>query len=281
MKELRICKLNFLHWAEDPKYAVALVYLVLYSYNRIYALGAVAQEWGEKITPWLLPFMPCYMSSFLPYMLGFVLLVSDAPFRTRQQGLMMQRVGKRAWLSGQILYILAVSVGFTALLFVLSWIWFLPNMEWTADWGAVLRTAAINGGISSVYMEFPYSVIKNTDAISVTLWCACSMMAVCFLLGIIMAACNLWLRKGIGAFFIAVVCAISLILDFNSQNPGPIRYLLWISPLNWMDYSLMGYTERYLPSRAFAIYAPALLGLGIAVMLWLTIGKCNIDTDKE
>lgn len=218
-----------------------------------------------------------------PLMLGFVLLVSDAPFRTRQQGLVMQRTGKRAWLTGQLLYLLMVSIGFTVLIWILSWLWLLPELTWSGDWGAVLTTAAMNAvpPIYSVWLEFPYSVVKNTNPVTVTLWCAMAMIAVCFLLGVIMTACNLWLKKGWGAAIIAVLTAISLIPDTRSFNPGPIRYILWVSPLNWMDYSLMGHSEQYLPSYAFAIWGPAILGLGLSAVLLLTIGKCNIETDKE
>lgn len=107
------------------------------------------------------------------------------------------------------------------------------------------------------------------------------MSAVCFFLGTIMTACNLWLRKGVGAILIAALSTISLILDYSAQNPGPIRMILWISPLNWMDYSLMGHSEQFLPSRTYGILCPALLGLLLCLLMVLTIGKCNIETSKE
>lgn len=283
MKELRIAKQNFLHWLGDPKYMAAIVYLLLYSNNRLFGLVDYASDLGTRISPWVLPFMPCMGASFLPIMLGYVLLISDAPFRTRQQRFVIQRSGKRAWMVGQLLYILAVSLIFALMMWLFSWIWLLPKLEWGGDWGATLRTAAMNGvpGIYGVYMEFPYTIIKSTDPMIATLWCFAAMSAVCFLLGVMMAACNLWLRKGWGAVLMAALSAISLILDYSARNPGPIRYILWVSPLNWMDYSLMGHTEQYLPSHAYAILCPALLGLAISAILVLTIGKCNVETDKE
>ncbi len=283
MKIPRITILNYFHWRSDPKYPVAIIYLMLYTFDRLRGLTDYARELGKPISMWVFPFIPCLSAGFLPIMLAFVLLISDAPFRTRQQGLIMQRTGKRAWLAGQLLYILSVSVGFTFLLIAFSWLWLLPGLEWTKNWGAVLRTAAINGvpGKYQVFLEFPYTVVKNTNPITVTLWCASAMTAVCFLLGLIMTFCNLWLRKGWGASITAIVTAISLITDYSATNPGPIRMLLWISPLNWMDYSIMGHTEQYLPSRAYAIYCPALLSAAISALLLLTIGKCNVETDKE
>lgn len=284
MRELRIAKLNFFHWCSDPKYPVVLLYMFLYSYNRIHDLGRLAQDIDTSINPWVFPFLPGLGAGFLPLMLGFVLLVSDAPFRTRQQGLVIQRTGKRAWLTGQLLYLLLVSIGFTVLMWVLSWLWLLPELNWDKDWGALLTMLAINNAVPAgyeVWLEFPYAVVKNTNPLTVTAWCAGVMIAVCFLLGVIMTACNLWMKKGWGAAIIAGLTAISLIPDTSSFNPGPIRYILWVSPLNWMDYSLMGHPEQYLPSHGFAIWGPAILGLALSALLLLTIGKCNIETDKE
>lgn len=283
MKVLKVAKLNFFQWRSNPKYPAVIVYLLLYTHERLSGLADYARDLGTRIHPWVFPFLPCSGAGFLPLMLGFILLISDAPFRTRQQQLVMQRTGKRIWLAGQLIYIWEVSMGFTLLLWMLSWLWTIPALEWGGKWGAVLSTAAINGipGRYHVYLSFPYAVVKSTNPISITLWCSAAMTSVCFLLGVVMAACNLWLRKGWGCVIIACLTAISLIPDSSAANPGLIRYILWISPLNWMDYSLMGHPEQFLPSHGFAIWVPGMLGIGLSVLLLLTVGKCNIDTDKE
>jgi len=283
MKEIRIAKLNFFRWSSDPKYPVVILYMLLYSYEHLHGLAAYARDLGVPIAPWVLPFMPCRGAWFLPLMLGFPLLVADAPFRTGQQALVTQRTGKRAWLAGQLLYLLILSVGFAALMWVLSWLWLLPELSWSGEWGAALVNATINymSPVYHIWMDFPYGVVKNTDPLPVTLWCAGAMAAVCYLLSVIVAACNLWLRKGWGTAILAIISAISLIPDFNVANPGPIRYILWLSPLNWMDYSLMGHAEQYLPSHAFAIWCPIALGGALSAVLLLTIGKCSVETEKE
>ena len=283
MKLFRIAKLNLLHWHRNHQYAVVLLYLIFYGFNRFRGLAYYASDLGVKITPWVFPFLPCMGASFLPFMLGYMLWIADAPFRTKQQGLVILRTGKRLWLAGQLVYLLIVSVFFTVLLWIISWLWLLPEVTWSREWGAVLSTTAMNGvpGEYGVYMQFPYTVMKNMDPLCVTLWCATAMIAICFLLGVITTACNLWLRKGCGATFMATIAAISVIPNLRAINPGPIKLVLWISPLNWMDYSLMGHPEQYLPTHGFAIWGPAVLGLGLSALLLLTIGKCNIETDKE
>lgn len=283
MQAFRILKLNFLRWRHDPKCLAAMLYVILYSYDLLHGLRDYADSLGSPIAPWVLPFLPCLGAGFLPMMLGFVLLVSDAPFATRQQRFVMQRTGKRVWIFGQLLSVFAVSVLFGLLLWVLSWVWLLPDLQWSGDWGGVLRTAAINGIPTSfhVYMDFPYTLVKNTQPLAVTAWSLGAMIGVCFLLGTILAFCNLWLGKGWGAVIVAVLSAMSLILDYSAQNPGPIRKILWISPLNWMNYSLMGHREQLLPSHAYGILCPLLLGLIISSLMVLTIGKCNVEGTKE
>jgi len=283
MKLLRVARVNFLRWCEEPKYTVVIVYLSLYSFDRFRGLADYTRDLGHFITPWTLPFWPCMSASFLPLILGFVLMVADAPFRTQQQILIMQRIGKRKWLAGQLVYLLAVSLGFTVLMWILSWLWLLPRLAWENEWGATLITITMSGipGNYGVFMRFPYALIKSTSPITVTLWCMASMAAICYLIGVIMTACNLWLRKGWGAIIISALTAIALITNANAIAPGLTKMIIWFSPLNWMDYSLMGHETQYLPSHAFGIYCPALLGVALSLVLIFTVGKCDVDIEKE
>ena len=78
MKLFRIAKLNLLHWHRNHQYAVVLLYLIFYGFNRFRGLAYYASDLGVKITPWVFPFLPCMGASFLPFMLGH--LGSDAYF---------------------------------------------------------------------------------------------------------------------------------------------------------------------------------------------------------
>lgn len=283
MKQLRIVKLGFLQWRQNPKYFVSVLFLIMFAYNRLNGMTAYARALGAKVTPFLFPFLPHWMITYLPLMLAFVLLISDAPFRTRQQQFVVLRTGKRAWISGQLLYILAVSIGFTLLLWVLSWIWMLPELDWSSQWGPVMTTAAMTGGYASydVGLAIDYSVMKNTDPVTVTLWCMAATAAVCFFLGTVMTACNLWLKKGWGTVIVSALLAIGVIPQNNLSTPGLMKMFLWISPLSWTDWAKMGHTNVGLPSRSYGILAPLILGTVLSIVLIATIHKCNLETDKE
>lgn len=265
------------------KYAAIAAYLVFYTYDRLHGLAAYASDLGHKISPWLFPFLPSMGSIFLPLMLAYILLISDAPFRTGLQQFILFRTGKRTWMAGQLLYLLAVSVGFTLLLWVLSLIWILPEVTWSSEWGPVLITAARTGGHApyGVFVQIDYAMMKNVKPLEVSLWCTGVMISVCYFLGVLMTGCNLWGKKGVGTVLVSAMVTLGVIPSIFNSDPGPVKLLNWISPLTWMDRRLMGFTGQYLPSYSYGIVAPALLGLAGSVLLLLTVGKCSVEIEKE
>ena len=142
MKLFRICKINLIQWRINPKYLAVALYLVLYMWNSTRGYVSYCRDVGYSIRPWLFPLLPGSPQFFLFIYIAFVLLLSDAPFRNRQQQFVLQRVGKRSWLAGQLMYLFVTCLLFTALLWLLSWIFLLPCLEWGWDWGPVLTTAA-------------------------------------------------------------------------------------------------------------------------------------------
>ena len=134
MKEAKIVGINFRQWIISPKNLDALICLTLYTYDQLHGMTNFARTFDCKVAPWLLPFFLCTAHRFLPIMLLFLLLISDSPFRTRQQSFVILRTGKRVWLRGQLLYLLLISVGYAALVWVLSWVWYLPEISWETTW---------------------------------------------------------------------------------------------------------------------------------------------------
>lgn len=281
MKYLYVVKSGFSYWKSKPHYFFSLFYLLLYTYNRIHGMVAYVQNLNTTITPWLFPFLPGSGLSFIPLVFAFIILISDAPFRTKQQLYVILRIGKRRWICGQLLYLLTVSLGYTLLLWVLSWLWILPELVWRNQWGPAITTAAVTGGYAEygVFINIKYGVMKNADPISVSIWCASVLCSVCFFLGTIMATCNLWLKEGIGAAIVSILVVISVIPSIFAQEPGLVKFLVWISPISWMDRSLMGNIGQGLPPYGYGIITPTILGTVLSITLISTIHKCNLETN--
>ncbi len=280
MKLLSAVKINFLQWREDPKYLTVLLFLGMYFWMQIHGFVAFARDMGCTMTPWLLVFLPSG-TVILPIMLGYALLISDAPFRNGQQQFVLLRTGKRTWLWGQILYLLILSVLFPVLLWILSWIFMLPALEWSLEWGPGITTAAVTGnygGYSWIAME--YGCMKNATPLEATLWVMAVMAGVCFLLALIAAGCNLWLKRGVGPVAVSALSAMPVIVIIFAHQPNAIKKLLWISPVSWMDRSLMGHTEQGLPPMTYGLVMPAVLSVILCGVLVGTIHKCNLETEE-
>lgn len=282
MKQIKCCKLGFLQWGLNPKYWLTFLFLGFNMWNCFHGLRAYAAYLGYPMRPWLLVTLPGMKDYFVIIMLAFVLLVSDAPFRSRQQQFVLQRIGKAKWIQGQLLYLLLASVIFTVVLWLLSWVFFLPEVEWRNSWGPVIQTAAQTGSHSS-YAPVPisYEIIKNATPLEANAWCFFMMIAVCFLLGEIITLCNLWGKGGLGTAIVIGLIMLSYLLRLLSYTVGAYRFFLWVSPLSWIDRSMMGHTNQNLPSFAYGAYMAAGLCLLLGGVIIGTIHRCNLETDKE
>jgi hypothetical protein len=256
--------------------------MVLFVYALIGDITGYAQELGVGIHPWIFPFLMRNGLVITPLMLGFVLLIADAPFRNRHQQFILLRMGKRTWMGGQILYLLLLSITFTVLLFILSVACTIPETEFSTEWGSFLTTIAI-GNLPGKYgsIDASYGVMKNATPIEVTLWSATSLTLVCFLLGLTMMLCNLWVKKGVGTALVSATVIMPLMTRYFQSSGYIYRYLTWITPMNWPDRSIMGHTGQNLPSYAYGIYMPLILSLLLVIVAMSTVHRCNLDTDKE
>lgn len=282
MNVLRVTKINLLRWRDDPKYLAVAVYMVMYMWFLLRGVCDYAELLGTDIHPWIFPFLMRGNGIITSLMLGFVILISDAPFRSSQQRFVLLRTGKRTWLAGQILYLLLLSAAFTALLFLLSLLFVLPKLRWSTEWGSFLTTIAVTG-LPGTYgaIDARYSVMNGIGAVEATLWTVAEMISVCFLLGMIMLLCNLWLGKGVGMVAVCTFVILPTLTFIFQATPYVYRYLTWISPMNWVDRSVLGHTGQHLPSYTYAMVMPVALSLLLTVVAMTTIHRNNLDTDKE
>lgn len=276
MKALKCCKVNFMQWRQHPKYLLCVLFLALNLWNISSGLLDYAQDLGRPIRPWLLAMLPGTGINFLILMLPFILLISDAPFRSRQQQFVLQRVGKLSWITGQMLFLFATCVIYALLVWVMSWLFLLPKLEWGKDWGAVFQTASQMQNFSK--MTLTYEIIKGSTPMEATAWVLFMMIGVCFLLGEIMILCNLYLHQGIGVAITSGLLLLAFMIRFNSLAR---RLLIWISPVSWMDRSLMGHVNQKLPSYGYAAGMIIGLDLALCALILLTIHRCNLDATKE
>lgn len=281
MKLLRLCKINFIQWRINPKYLVIFLYIGLYMWDITRGYVEYCRDVGYPILPWLLPLLPGNRVIFLYIYMAFVLLLSDAPFRNRQQQFVLQRVGKRSWIAGQLLYLFLTCLIFTAVVWVFSWLFLLPVLEWGTDWGPVLTTIAADFPNGYAMMALSYRCMQGATPLEAMAWVFPMMVGVSFLLGEIMILCNLWLKKGVGNVVVTGFALLSFLISIVVDTPYIGRLLLWISPLSWLDRGIMGSPNQGLPSYGYAAGMTVGLCILLGLVIICTIHRCNLETDKE
>lgn len=283
MKSLKCCKLNFLQWRIQPKYLLFLLFLVLGMWDIFHGFRDYASAIGYPMRPWLLPLLPGMQSIFAMFLMGYLLIISDAPFRTKQQQFVLQRAGKRSWIAGQLLYLFLCAVLFTLILWILSWIFILPEVEWKIEsWGSALLTAARkNAHLGYAKVPISYSNIKNAMPAEAMAWFCGMLIGQCFLMGEIVTLCNLYTRSGLGVAISTALILFSYLIKGNASGSGIYRFLLWVSPISWIDRSMLGHTSQYLPSFGYAAVMTVVLCLLLGGIIMGTIHRCNLDADKE
>ena len=85
----------------------------------------------KKAAPWMLPALLGYNNGqwYMIAMLAFIFIICDAPFLNRQQQFVLQRVGKRQWISGQLLYLVVLSFLFAVVTWLCTWVFLLPELR--------------------------------------------------------------------------------------------------------------------------------------------------------
>lgn len=283
MKKLfRITRINLAQWRIDPKYLFVLLYTGLYLWYCLRGMRDYAKDLNTTIHPWVFPFLMRGGSVICPLMLGFAILIADAPFRNGQQQFILLRTGKIYWMAGQILYLFLLSVFFTAFMYLMSVLCAIPQLRLSTEWGSFLTTIAVSG-FPGKYgnLSTTYSIMKGASPISATLWAFTVFTLVCFFLSMVMLLCNLWVGKGVGIVLVSTAIILPKIMTVFQAKPYIYRYLTRISPLSWPDRSAMGHTGQYLPSYAYGILMPLFLSVLLAAVAMATVQKCNLDMNKE
>lgn len=282
MKALKCCKINFLQIRTNWKYWICLAFVVLQMWSITGDMGAYAQALHyPHVAPWLLPHLPAFIQKYTVLLIIFLVLVSDAPFRTAQQQLVIQRVGKRKWIIGQLLFLFAMSVLYSLLLWLLSWIFYAPMVEWTPEWGKVIFSSTnydLTSGITEMVSPviITKEILMNTTGLAATAHMVLVQALVCFFLGGLILICNLWLRSGVGPFLSGTFVMEAFFLRANAMWNDHPTWLTWASPVSWVDRSMMDHTNQGLPSSAYGLWMIAALCLAEVLVVVGTIHKCDI-----
>lgn len=246
-------------WLTDTKTRFGLIVLVLFSWLTYAPLNDVVDFLGVKASPWIFVWFLSPTMLPLVYAGVCILVYSDTMIINGYSQLEMIRTGRKAFLWGQIVFILFSALFIVAIPFVLSFIIVLPSVHWDTEWGNVFRTIAESAsvitqrsGVEMTFVLFP----QYMDAMG--------PIASMLLNVLLMWLYTVFTALLIGCFRVLTgrntgVAAAGLAAAFSyfSRELGALAFgdiLHYFAPLYWASpIYLNWYGMEYLPTFAYVL----------------------------
>lgn len=279
---LLCASVNFKKWAVNARIYVLFALLLLFTVWDFSGIYAYALKVGYSVSPWMFPHLFMMPAAVPIYGCFAILLFCDAPFIDSHMPFLMVRTGRNSWILGQLLYILMASLLYTIINYLITVIAFFPIIDFTSDWGKVLRTlatdlsSATNMGIHLTAVVSG-SIVSSYSAIDATLISLGLFFLVTFFTGIVIFSLNLITRKPIGI----IVAGIFVFISYFCIYVGTLTIGLkvyYFSPLSWssllfIDWSGSGDS----PSFAYAIAFLIASTLVLSIFSIATFAKRDVD----
>lgn len=128
-----VAKTEFIGWITNPRVIIVGVLLIFIKTLAIEPLSSRAEKFGEKMIffePFIAVGNSGVLTMFIP--LVFLVLMSDYPRLHGNVLFFISRTGKRNWLAGQILFLIAAAVTFLAAILLSSMIF--SGGRFGAEW---------------------------------------------------------------------------------------------------------------------------------------------------
>lgn len=246
MKLIRYIGKTFINKMWNSRMIVFLLLLLgtAWSYDEMY-LGFVKAK--EYPISWCI--FPFYLTSygFLSlFYFGIIYINSDIPFMQHVNMYQVIRMGRRRWALGQSGGIFVRSLAVTILTAVFAVLPFFGHIEWTNEWGKVIRTLATQGSANMAgffdanwdQMQFSFAYYEILDAYTpLQLMAICLILCtlICTFLGLFMFLVSLFADR---VFAVAGAFALVGLLFFVENTPGGLKQRLsYFIPVHWAEFA--------------------------------------------
>lgn len=245
------------------------MFIVCWFYNEPIKKYAVAVSYPCSI--WVFPFMMAQYTFLILFFLAVIYANADVPFMQYSNMYVLLRTGRKRWCLIQISVLFCRAVIVVGLTSVTSILTLLPEIEFTKDWGKLLRTIGIGKVLDEVYLNYSilYEAIAKWSAFESFMLTFSITVLVVFFVYILMFLISLYLKR------VAAVASVSFLtfsMFFVLNTHPKIRYLVAkVMPILWPEIART-YTPDYgyywLPSPyyMFSVLIVCILAMIIVVM---------------
>jgi hypothetical protein len=283
IKSIFLCSIiNYKKWVVDVRIYTLFILILVFNIWNFSGVYEYARMVGFGVSPWIFPHIlntPVVMPIYGCFAL---LLFSDAPFMDRHTPFLMARTGRISWIWGQIFYIILTSLLYTILNYVITVISFLPYIDFTRDWGKVIRTLAMNP--TSAYEKgiqltviMNDSIVTSFSAMEATLLSLGLFFLVTLFMGIIIFSLNLIVGKMSGIITAGILVFISYFSIFVGRLTIGFK-VYYFSPLSWSSLQYIDwYNSGDSPSLQYAVIFLLGTSLILSIISVILFSKKDIN----
>ncbi|WP_017473424.1 hypothetical protein [Amphibacillus jilinensis] len=260
---IRCSILNIKKWIVNPRIYLVLIITFTFLLYNAHELARFTAYVGEGISPWVFAhlFTPPVLQVFA---FLAILLFCDAPFNDHHMPFVIMRIGRLKWFVGQLIYIVLSSILFTIITFLISVAVFIPHLKFTMDWGIIIRSLANDPMLASdrVTIFFNPELVELMTPIKATVLSLLFFCLVTIFIGLTILCFNVLIKQTSGVVVAGSFVAFSLFsyyLGFLSFG----HIIFFMSPINWLSISSVGWNNQSLPSPTYTI---VFLVLAIVIM---------------
>ncbi len=254
MKSIRICIQNMRKWIGNSRIIVSLIVILLFTYLYTKGLWKISDYTGEKLSPYIFPFLTTYRYMKILYLFPVIMIFSDAPFIDSNQQFVMVRSGRLSWGIGQMLYIVVGSFCYTMFMLLSSIIVNIGHIQLDTSWGKGLILAATTNLTSALGIQ--YDTVKVTGSIvryytpaQAMLWSFVFLWMICTILGLIIYDLNILFKSN------AVGVLVTGFMVFFTAIVDEVQQFMWFSPVTWSSLNNIDVAKTTsLPSFYFVLY---------------------------
>lgn len=254
MKSIRICIQNMRKWIGNSRIILSLIVIFLFTYLYTKGLWKISDYTGEKLSPYIFPFLTTYRYMKILYLFPVIMIFSDAPFIDSNQQFVMVRSGRLSWGIGQMLYIVVGSFCYTMFMLLSSIIVNIGHIQLDTSWGKGLILAATTNLTSALGIQ--YDTVKVTGSIvryytpaQAMLWSFVFLWMICTILGLIIYDLNILFKSN------AVGVLVTGFMVFFTAIVDEVQQFMWFSPVTWSSLNNIDVAKTTsLPSFYFVLY---------------------------
>jgi hypothetical protein len=263
-KRLRqILSLSFnqiLDWFTSPRILVALALGIVFTYVDVanfMRYVAMTKESVQIFEPYI--YLMSNYGSFSFILLGFVLLISDAPFVSQRSLYAVVRCTRKRWVSGMMVYILLSALIYFGIVLLASMVFVTSNAYIADIWSAPMYSLAAYQpqGAWDIGVAFPYlEMLRVLSPAAAGFQTLALNILYGTMLGMLVFVINLNNRRLIGSFVAVGVHAVGWIMISETIFSLPL-----FSPLY----------HAVLVTHAFGSMNPTMCEAGTSIYMFIVI----------